>query len=127
MAFTYNSADLTGATVSALRLVIGDTRADLNARCGLDDAECGHFLSAHGSVWAAAIPALDALIAKAAMLVSEAAGSVNESLADLRPALEARRKALVAQGYPEPAGQARVSRVRRIRRSQVDGETGVAG
>lgn len=116
MSVTYNSGDLTGNTISAVRFLVGDK---VEARALLDDAEITYLLGVYGSTAGAVIPACDAMIAAQSQIVDWSSGSEHETAAQRLAALEAMRDRLLSLGYPAPTGTA--PQVRQLVRLERDG------
>lgn len=111
--------DPTGArALDRVRITIGDVDP-LHAR--LADAEILALLAAYGTAEATAIPALDAIIARAAMAVDWASGAERESASQRVAQLREQRAALVARGLPDPAASMTASQVTRLVRGHPGG------
>jgi len=97
--FNYDATNLSGETRDRLRFTIGDT---VELRHLLADGELDHLLETYGTVWDAAIPAVDAMIAKASQQVGWGSGAERRDDQFVVRQLRQLRADLVDRGYPEP-------------------------
>lgn len=100
MAFTYDDTAIATATsVSRLRFLVGDTDELLAL---LTDAECSALITVYATADAAAIPALDRMIAKQSQRVDWKSGAESETQSQRLAALRELKAGMAAQsGYDD--------------------------
>lgn len=121
MAHTYDDTNLSAdldTTRDDLRFRIGDQEV---CAASLSDGELDALLTKYTTVTAAAIPAIDRMIAKAARLVSGSSGGESEDYDTLYTNLQAQRRRLVDEGCTDHVETGTAAHVTLLRRTDDDG------